>query len=274
MKKIIIYILLAFSLNLFSDETNDTKTIKETSLSFHEAQMKHERENPAFMQKAGMMRVGEHAFYLRTNDEWTGFSTFFLGYRYAVNEYFNFGVEGGVSAIPHVYLAAIHLHFKIFESKNKFFFVGLRTRLGYRYQDSDFSGGIWPSIVGDNYLTLRRNGIYFAPDFTAAFRFGKKYRRHALYYSIYPRIDIDFVDKYNPVYFLFSPIMLGYEVRFPKKNFRWSFAIEGGYTFPIPWNGVPAGKWVNFPSLANISFNYRFGDKFYSKENVNKYDKE
>jgi hypothetical protein len=63
--------------------------------------------------------------------------------------------------------------------------------------------------------------------------------------------------------------MIGYEVRFGQ-NMEWSFATEAGYTFPIPWGSIPDGEWINFPSLANISVNYRFGDKFYSKQNREK----
>ena len=271
MKKII-YFLLLISINyyLISDETDDLNNNKD-QLTFEDVQKKYESENPVFLQKGGMLRPGEHSFYLRTNDEYTGFSTLFIGYRYGLTNYFNFGIEGGASPIPHVYLAAIILHFKIYETPNKFLFVGVRSKFGYKYQDIDMTTGFWPSIVGDNYLKLTRNGLYFIPEFTVAFRFGK-YRRFALYHTIYPRFDFDFFDRDNPVYVLFSPITAGFEVRFPKKRFGWSFAVEAGYAFPLPWNSIPAGKWVNFPSLANISFNYKFGDKFYSKENLKKYN--
>jgi len=272
MKKFfIIYVLSLLAINYltFSDE-NDNKD-NDDNLSYEEAKIKHERENPAFCQKGGMMRVGEHSFYLRTNDEWTGFSTIYFGYRYAVSKAFNIAVEGGISPLPHVYIAAVLLHFKLFETPNKLFFMGMRIRFGYRYQDSDFSQGFWPNVVGQNYLTLRRNGFYLATDFTVALRFGK-HRGLCIYYTIYPRIDIDLIDIENMAYFLFCPIMVGFEVRFPRKQFRWSFAVEAGYTFPIPLDAIPQGRWVNFPSLANISINYRFGDKFYSKKNLEKYN--
>lgn len=243
---------------VFGENTDDVP-------SYEELRQKHERENPVFMQKGGMLRPGEHSFYFRTNDEWTGFSTCFVGYRFGINGIFNIGVEGGISIIPHVYLAAILCHFKLFETKNKLFFIGARLRTGYKYQDSDFSGGIWPSIVGDDYLTLKRNGFYIIPDLTVAFRIGKKYKRLCLYYTIYPRFEFDLVDKEDPVYVLFSPIMAGLEVRFGKYHFGWSFAVEAGYTFPLPWDSIPRGKWVNFPSLANVSLNYKFGDSFYKK---------
>jgi hypothetical protein len=259
MSKILLSLFLLLGGIILSAEESSDKT----KISFKEAQKAHENNNPVFMQKGGMMRTGEHAFYIRTNDEWTGFTTLLTGYRYAPNEYFNIAVEGGASVIPHVYIAAAVFHFKIFESPKKLFFLGLRQHLGYKYQDSDFSTWTW---LGDNYLTLKRNGFYLISDLTASFRFGP-YRRFAVYYTVYPRLDFDFFNLKEPVYFLFSPGMLGFEVRFPKNNFAWSFAAEAGYTMPIPLNGVPAGKWVNFPSLANISFNYRFGDKFYSKAN-------
>ncbi len=268
MTYIIFIIFLAFYLE--SDESDDINN--EDQLTYEEAQRKHEEENPVFLQKGGMMRVGEHSFYLRTDDQYTGFSTIFIGYRYGLTEYFNIAVEGGASPIPHVYFAALLLHFKIYETPKKLFFVGLRSHFGYKYQDIDMTSGFWPSVVGDNYLNLKRNGLYMIYDFTAAFRFGK-YRRFAVYYTVYPRFDFDFFDRDNPIYVLFSPVTTGFEVRFPKKRFGWTFAIEAGYAFPLPWNSIPAGKWVNFPSLANISFNYRFGDKFYSKENLKKYGK-
>jgi len=262
MQKTTFFLLfLILKIFLFSEEEKP---------SFKEAQKEYERNHPVFMQKGGMMRSTEHAFYFRTNDEWTGFSTLLAGYRFAANDYFNIAVEGGASVIPHVYIAAVILHFKFFETPDKFFFLGMRQHLGYKYQDSDFSGSGWKAVVGKNYLTLKRNGFYLISDITASLRFGH-YRNFAIYYTIYPRIDFDFFNQDYPIFFLFSPGMLGFEVRFPKKDFAWSFAVEGGYTMPIPFNAIPAGKWVNFPSLANISFNYRFGDKFYSKANRAKY---
>ena len=208
-----------------------------------------------FSQKGGMLLRGEHSLYLRSNDEWTGFSTFFLGYRYGATDFFQIAFEAGASAIPHVYLGAVLTYWRFYESPNKFLFIGLRTRTGYRYQDSDFSPN-GPVSIGNNYLTLRRNGIYMAFDFTIAFRFGRD-RRHTLYYSIYPRIDIDFVDSANRVYVMFSPVMLGYEFRW-RRYPNWSFAIEGGYTFPLPWSSIPHGRWPNFPSLGNIGFYRRW----------------
>ena len=260
MKKGFIFLLL-FNLIyfLYSDESSDNN-----KQSFKEAQKEYESNHPVFMQKGGMMRQGEHAFYIRTDDEWTGFSTILAGYRFGATDYFNIGVEGGASVIPNVYIAAVLLYFKFFETDNKFFFFGMRQQIGYKYQDSDFTG------ILNNYLVLKRNGFYLISDLTASFRFGP-YRRFAIYYSIYPRLDFDFFNQSAPIYFLFSPVMLGFEVRFPKKAFGWSFACESGYTFPIPWNSIPTAKWVNFPSLLNVSFNYRFGDKFYSKENRAKY---
>ena len=130
----------------------------------------------------------------------------------------------------------------------------------------------WPSVVGEQYLTLRRNGFYLATDLTVALRFGK-HRGLCIYYTIYPKIDIDLVDLEDKVHFLLCPIMVGFEVRFPRKTFRWSFAIEAGYAFPVPLTAIARGRWVNFPSLGNITFSYRFGDKFYSKKNREKYSK-
>ena len=114
----------------------------------------------------------------------------------------------------------------------------------------------WKKIVNDNYLTLKRNGMLLALDLTLSLRFGAE-RRFSLYYTIYPRVDIDFADENDRVYFLFSPVVIGYELRF-KKNRMMSFAIEAGYAFPIPFDSIPKGKWVNFPSLANMGFYYRF----------------
>lgn len=208
-----------------------------------------------FSQKGGMLLPKEHSVYLRTNDEWTGFSTFFLGYRYALSDWVNIAAEGGISAIPHVYLGALLLYLKLYESPDGFLFIGARTRTGYRYQDSDFSGDGWSNIVGDNYLVLKRNGMYFALDLTVALRFGYQ-RRSAVYYTLYPRFDVDFVDENDRIQLLFSPGMLGYEFRF-KRNQQWSFAVEAGYAFPLPWDSIPAGQWVNFPCLANLGFYYR-----------------
>ena len=224
-----------------------------------------EKNNPVFLQKGGMLRPGAHSFYIRTNDEWTGFSTVLAGYRFAPNGFFNFALEGGASPITHVYLAAVLLHFKLFESHNKIFFLGLRTRFGYKYMDLDFRASPWNGGLGENYLTVKRNGFYFAADLTAAFRIGP-YRRYCIYYTIYPRFDFDLIDRDYPIFVMFSPIMVGYEVRFPKPGFHWSFAVEAGYTFPVPWNHIPEEYWVNFPSLANVSFNYHFGDKWYAKK--------
>lgn len=263
---IIFMIFLSFFLYSQDDLSNDP------IIKFEFAKMKHESENPAFSQKGGMIRPGEHSFYLSTNDEWTGFSTVMIGYRFGVSKAFNIAVEGGVSVIPHVYLASVLMHFKIFESKNGAFFAGTRIRFGYKYQDNDFSSAtFWGGAFGEDYLTVKRNGLYLATDFTVAFRPDPKYRRHCIYYSFYPKLDIDFFDRDMTVIFMFAPVMIGYEVRFPKRGFRWTFAAEAGYVIPIPWNLVPAEKWVNFPCLANVTFSYRIGDKFYSKKNIKEY---
>ncbi len=196
-----------------------------------------------YSQKGGMLEKGDHSFYLRTNDEFTGFSTLFAGYRYGLSNWFQFAIEGGIGI--KVYIANLHLYFKIFESKNKFFFMGLRTRSGYKYQNTSLT-------LGSAVLEDTRNGFYIAADYTFSFRFGDE-RRHSLYYSIYPLFDIDITGR--PLEIYFAPIHLGYEFLF-KKNRQWSFAIETGYFFPL--NDVADTSWFNFPNLANIGFFYRF----------------
>lgn len=209
-----------------------------------------------FSQKGGMLLPGEHSVFLRTNDEWTGFSTAYLGYRYAFCNWFNMGFEAAASPIPHVYLASFLMHFKLFESRSGLVFIGAKTHMGYRYQDSDFSTEQWTGIVGENYLVAKRNGMFFVLDLTVALRFGD-FRRFAFYYSIYPRVDVDFVDGSDRSQLMFSPGMVGFEFRF-RKNPLWSFAVEAGYTMPLPYSSIPEGEWVNFPSLGNMGFYYRF----------------
>ena len=209
-----------------------------------------------FSQKGGMLLPGEHSVFVRTNDEWTGFSTFYLGYRYAFNGWFNIGFEAAASPLPHVYLGSFLMHFKLFESKSGLVFIGAKTHMGYRYQDSDFSSDKWTGIVGEDYLVLQRNGMIFMLDLTVALRFGD-FRRFAFYYTIYPRVDVDFVDENDRSQLMFSPGMIGFEFRF-RKNPKWSFAAEMGYTMPLPFDSIPKGKWVNFPSLGNMGFYYRF----------------
>jgi hypothetical protein len=210
---------------------------------------------PRFSQKGGTLYQGDHSMYLRTNDEWNGFSTFYLGYRYGIHERVNVAVEAAAAAIPHVYLGSLLFYFKVYETSDRFFFFGARTRTAYRYQDSDFSDEKWHKIVGDNYLVLKRNGILMALDITVALRLGPG-RRHAVYYTIYPRVDVDFVDNTDRAQLLFSPITLGYEFASGKHD-HFSVAVEAGYAFPLPWNSIPAGQWVNFPSLANLGFYFR-----------------
>jgi hypothetical protein len=206
-----------------------------------------------FSQKGGMLLPGEHSVFLRTNDEWTGFSTFYLGYRYAFCRWFNLGFEAAASPFPHVYLGSLLMHFKLFESKSGLVFIGAKTHMGYRYQDSDFSTG---RMVIEDYLVSKRNGMFFVLDLTVALRFGD-FRRFAFYYSIYPRVDVDFVDAEDRSQLMFSPGMLGFEFRF-RRNPMWSFAVEVGYTIPLPYSSIPNGEWVNFPSLGNLGFYYRF----------------
>lgn len=211
---------------------------------------------PRFSQKGGIHYQGDHSVYLRTNDEWNGFSTFYLGYRYGINEWVNVAVEGAAGGVPHVYIGSLLFYFKFVETADRRFFFGARTRTGYRYQDSDFSDEKWHNIVGDNYLVLKRNGVFGALDITVAVRLGPR-KRHALYYTIYPRVDVDFVDDRDRVQFLFSPVTLGYEFASRKRDY-FSVAVEAGYAFPVPWDSIPAGGWVNFPSLANMGFYFRF----------------
>ena len=116
-KYFIIITILFIAFYLFSDNSSDNisneEIEKKVEKILKEKIKDYETNNPVFCQKGGMMRTGEHSFYLRTNDEWTGFSTFKLGYRYAVTDYFNIAIEGGASPIPHVYIGALLLHFKI-----------------------------------------------------------------------------------------------------------------------------------------------------------------
>ncbi len=221
-----------------------------------ERQMGKGIEDVVFSQKGGMLLPKEQQVFVRTNDEWTGFSTFYVGYRYSVNRYFNVGFEAAASPIPHVYLVSYLMHFKLFESNNKRIFIGAKTHMGYKYQDSDFSSEKWVNIVNEDYLVTQRNGVFFVLDLTAAIRFGD-FKRFAFYYTVYPKLDVDLVDENDRLQFMFSPGMLGFEFRF-RKNPMWSFAAEIGYTIPIPWSSIPKGRWVNFPSLGNLGFYYRF----------------
>jgi hypothetical protein len=244
-------------------------------LEYEKERVIYDNEHPVFLQKGGMLRQMSHSFYFRTDDEWTGFSTVFLGYRFGVTDYFNIAVEGG-AGLPQVYIASIILHFKIFESNNKLFFIGLRGRMGYKFQNAekfmfavDKDGNDTGYLgFGKNYLTIQnRHSFYIAPDLTIAFRFGRT-RNNCLYYTIFPKVDFNLAEASRP-YVFFCPVMIGYEARFGQDS-GWSFAAEAGYTFPLPWGSVPDGEWVNFPSLANVSVNYRFGDKNYPKLKQNK----
>ena len=93
-------------------------------------------------------------------------------------------------------------------------------------------------------------------DFTVAFRFGDDLQR-CIYYTVYPKVDIDFVDADNRVYFMVSPATIGYETRL-RRNPKLNFAIEMGYAFPVPWNSIEPENWVNFPSLANVGLYFRW----------------
>lgn len=247
----------------------------ETGISLIDYESKkvvYEKNNPVFLQKGGMLRPLSHSFYFRTDDEWTGFSTIFLGYRFAPNEYFNFSIEGGVG-LPQLYMANILLHFKLFETENRIFFLGLRARFGYKYQHTeDFMNirdkdGVNLGYLGfgDKYLTIQdKHSLYFATDLTAAIRFGRL-QAQSVYYTIFPKVDFNL--RTGDADVLFSPVMIGYEVRFGR-YMEWSFAVEGGYAFPLPWGSIPDGEWINFPSLANVSVNYFIpysGNSMYNK---------
>ena len=123
MKKWIYVFLLLFSINILFALTGNIDNTEDVFNKYKKVQEKHEREYPVFLQKGGMLRVGEHSFYIRTNDEWTGFSTTLAGYRFGVSEAFNIAIEGGLSPIPYVFIAAVLLHFKLYETPNKFFFL-------------------------------------------------------------------------------------------------------------------------------------------------------
>jgi len=252
-----------------------TLSVYETGKSLIDYESKkvaYEKNNPVFLQKGGMLRPLSHSFYFRTDDEWTGFSTIFLGYRFAPNEYFNFSIEGGIG-LPQLYMANVLLHFKIFETSNRIFFLGLRARFGYKYQHvEDFMNirdkdGVNLGYLGfgQNYLTIQdKHSLYFATDLTAAVRFGRM-QAQCVYYTIFPKVDFNL--RTGDADVLFSPVMIGYEVRFGR-YMEWSFAVEGGYAFPLPWGSIPDGEWINFPSLANVSVNYFIplaGNSMYNK---------
>jgi hypothetical protein len=209
-------------------------------------------EEFSFSQKGGMIPEGAFQIYLRTNDEFTGFSTFLVGFRYGWFEKFQVGAEVGVGI--KVYLAGIVTYTEFYESDNRRFFTGLRTRTGFKYQNTRIKLG--NALLDDN-----RVGFYIATDFTAALRLGDDLRR-VIYYTFYPFFDID-VRGY-PIEIYLSPVHLGFESVF-KRNHNWSFAYEAGLFFPL--NDVPEtsyfyihpnAKGLAFPNLGNIGFYYTF----------------
>jgi hypothetical protein len=245
------------------------KTVDPFDAWFNEKKVEHESEFPVFMQKSGVMRPGTHSFFLRTQDEWTGFSTFTIGYRAGLNPFVNISIEGGGSPIPFVFLGTVMLHMKFYESPKKFLFVGSRVRFSYKYQDVRMVGPVWEPVVGPDFLNLQRNGFSIAPDFTVAFRMGPM-RNHSVYYTIYPRFDIDITTTpAQALHVYLSPATIGYEVRFGKRM-RWNFAVEAGMSFPVFPTNLALEEWMNFPSLANVHLSYTIGDKFYSKQNMEK----
>ena len=201
-------------------------------------------ESPSFSQKGGMIPKGSHSVYLRTNDEFTSFSTLLAGYRFGMTDHFQFAVEGGIGI--GVYIGAIVLHFKLYETPNDLFFIGFRSRNGFKYQDTYINFG------KGNVLDDERLGFYFAQDLTFALRFGDN-RKMAVYYTLYTLFDTDI--QGGPLEIYFSPVHVGFEVRFGKRD-QWSFAVETGYFFPI--NDVADTSWVNFPNLGNMGLYYRF----------------
>jgi hypothetical protein len=66
----------------------------------------------------------------------------------------------------------------------------------------------------------------------------------------------ELVDADDRVHFLLSPITIGYELASRKRDY-FSVAVEAGYAFPVPWDGIEEGNWMNFPSLANMGFYLR-----------------
>ena len=218
--------------------------------------------SPVFSQKAGMIETGTHSFYARTNDEFTSFSTLLIGYRYGLSDYFHIGVEAGVGI--QTYLGSLITHIKLFESKNHRFFIGLRTRTGFKYQQTELSFKVQdesnPGGPNDIIIDEDRLGISLAPDLTFAIRLGDD-KRVALYYTLYPMFDFEL--RGGPTEIMFAPVHLGFEVRF-KRNPSWSFALDMGFFFPL--NDIPLENYVNmpkfnqiaFPNLANMGLYYRF----------------
>jgi hypothetical protein len=66
----------------------------------------------------------------------------------------------------------------------------------------------------------------------------------------------ELVDADDRVHFLLSPITIGYELASRKRDY-FSVAVEAGYAFPVPWDSIEEGNWMNFPSLANMGFYLR-----------------
>jgi hypothetical protein len=201
------------------------------------------QEEYNFSQKGGMIPKGAFQIYIRTNDEYTGFTTLIVGFRYGLFDKFQFAVEAGVGI--KVYLIGLLTYTEFVETDSKRFFFGLRTRTGFKFQNTYIK-------LGKAVLDEDRLGFYIATDFTTAFRLGEDKRR-VFYYTLYPFFDIDIRGK--PVEIYFSPIHVGFEFAF-KRNPKWSFAYETGYFFPL--NKVPKTSWFNFPNLANVGFYYTF----------------
>jgi hypothetical protein len=193
----------------------------------------------AFSQKGGMLPEGAIQFYLRTDDQFTSFSTLMVGIRYGLFDRFQVALETGAGI--GVFLVAALTYTEIYETPDRSMFYGLRTITGFKWQDTLIR--FTKAVLDDE-----RTGFYIQTDLTAALRLGEK-KNQLIYYSLYPLFDIDVTGR--PVEIYFSPVHFGYEVAF---NPEWSFAIEAGYFFPL--NDVPKTSYFNFPDLANMGLYY------------------
>ncbi len=197
-----------------------------------------------FAHRSGMLLPGECTLYLRSNDEFTSFSTIMVGTRRGISPWFQpaFELGGGIGVV----LLKLVFHVKIYESPGGLLFVGLRNRAGLKFQDTylGFRTGAFD---------LDRDSFYDAPELDIALRFGKQ-RWFSIYYSFYARFDADLHG--GRTYVFLAPFHVGIEFRFIKHPCT-SFQIDGG--FYIPLNDVPRKAWVNFPNLGNFGFYRRFG---------------
>lgn len=184
--------------------------------------------SPIFIGPGGIVPHGKVAFILKADTELPFYPAVFVGFRRGYGDLVDLGLD--VGGIDTTFVLRAHGKLSLWESEDRNWFLGFRTRVEFKMQKQDFGPGF--PFVDDL-------GFTFIPEVSFARRFGERWQ-HVFYYAAFYYLDID-VRRDRPLQHFVMLAMLGYEYRF---EFGLHLAVDAAVGMLV---GAPQPKDVPIP---------------------------